>query len=95
MGIINGEGRTCNVPCSSNMREDIFERVQMPESALLWRPSTFWVISRVQCDVYCKAAMAKCVVLGDASRTGGYPRYERSLMIVCSTSCIVSIQRKY
>ena len=38
--------------------------------ALAWRPSTFCVIVQPICEVYLRAARAKCVGFGKALRTG-------------------------
>ena len=77
--------RTKSEPCSSNIRERIMAASHTFAMALLCSPSTFWVISRDIIDLYCSAASAKCDVLGRASRTGGYPKYERSLFLTVNS----------
>ena len=59
----------------------IFEVSQNGRKALACNPSTFWVISRLNIELCMPAAMAVWDVFGIASRTGGYPKYERSLNV--------------
>ena len=72
--------RTNRVPCSSRMLFLILEVSQNGLIALTCNPSTFWVINRLNIEPCMPAAMAVWDVFGIASRTGGYPKYERSLI---------------